>query len=142
MSNISFGEDLIAVLIAVGLISTFLVVLEDSIGHHRKMKESKDELKNLVITSNYLEKGGSKKNKDFDKLGVLSESEIRNSIDRLNSWNSKFGKIGLRIGSLNNEILYSTGDMSDSAKSVTLPIVYERNGEKNPAKIIFWRVES
>lgn len=139
MSNVTFGEDILLVMVAVGLISTFIVVLDESISAHRERIGRREELETLLVVSNYLEKEEISEGKPGVKMGVLDKGEIERKLTQFESWNPDFREVEIKVISFNQEILYGRGGKEPSNKSISLPVVYGRDDEMIPGRMVIWR---
>lgn len=140
MSQVTFGEDILAVLMAVGLISIFVVVLGSSFSGYQERCMSEGELRSLLRTSDYLRNGAFSKSEGKSELGLLSQEGIKEKIRQLELRSQEAGEIGVEITSLDHNILWEWGgERKDSTRSMIFPIAYEHKGKRIPARMIVWR---
>lgn len=138
MSQITVGEDVLTVLVAVGLISMFVLVLGSSFSAYRKGEKEEREERLLLMISNYIRNGLSSERVNGTEPGVLTRSELEESLPGLSE------RLGIEDVNIFVEIVSGEDDgifcwgrnTEDFNLSISTPIVYENETDRIPAKVI------
>ncbi len=128
MSQFSIGEDILGVLMIVGLFSLFFIVWSDSYLSHQEQELSRKKSKILLSISDYLRNGSLSENAE---PALINKKILENEISSLLT-NLEHEGIGLEVEIItqDGETVHSSGRRLESpVRSVSLPIIYEnRNG--------------
>ncbi len=130
------GEDLFGVVIAVGLISMFVVVWCNSFIAYRERHSALEESRILLSVSDYLVNGALPG--VSPEPGLVHEVMLeRRSANFTENLASSGLSVQTLIATLEGETLFrSNGVLDGSSVSVSLPIVYENCENRIPARLI------
>lgn len=129
-----------AVLIAVGLISTFIVTLGKSLSVQEEREKADERFQSLLSISDPLTSGVFSGGTRGAEPGLLSYKALKEKLPRTLEKMSQEGvQIQVKISSFGNEPLFEGGrERENLASSLSLPIVYEHENTKIPARISIW----
>ena len=133
----TLGEDLFSVLVAVGLISVFVVVFGNSFSTYRDYQDSCNDSKELLALSDYVRNGSHPSLRAESPIveGVRLEARLSDFLRDVVGTNSS---VRILIDGIMNEEFFRTEKKLDgSSRSVSLPIVYRGcDDELIPARLI------
>ncbi|KXA92473.1 hypothetical protein AKJ64_03065 [candidate division MSBL1 archaeon SCGC-AAA259E17] len=140
MSMVTFGEDMMAVLIATGLVLVFVTILGDSFSAHREKEDSVEKFQLFLTISDFL-RGGSFSGEDGGfEPGVLSREVLEEKLPQfLERLRRQCIRLRVEVVSLGGELIFSSeADKENFSRSLSVPVVYECKGKKIPAKMVVW----
>lgn len=138
MSQVTIGEDILGILIAVGLISVFCLVLGNSFSAYQEQRAAEERSQLLLTVSDFLRNGTFSRGGNETEPGLLNHTMLE---ERLPQFIERLGResteVRVKIVSLDHDLLFSWGKKKEElARSISVPVVYELKDEKVPARLI------
>lgn len=140
MSTVTFGEDMMAVLIATGLVIVFVTVLGDSFSAHRGREDSMEEFQLFLTISDFLRGGNFSSEGGGFGPGVLNREVLQEKLPQfVERLRRQCIRMRVEIVSFEGELLFgSEGEKENFSRSLSVPVAYECFGKKVPAKMVVW----
>ena len=106
MSQISLGEDILGVLLAVILISTFVIVLGNSYSRHKENEKEVEKTNNILYLSDLISYGTIKDNEYSSNPGIIQIEYLNGLKDSSELFYLYENRLRLKISSIEkNETL-------------------------------------
>ena len=136
MSQVTLGEDIFGVMVAVGLISVFVVVWGSSFATYRKYNKGFQESQFLLSVSNFVINGSHPDVRSEPAL--IRDRDFRKQLaDFFGDMRSCGEPIRVSVTSLQDATLFRSGETLDgSTRSVSFPVVYVKGNERFPVRLI------
>lgn len=136
MAQITFSQDIICLLIAVGLIISFFFLLGNSytIYHEEKSKERKNQ--RILKFFDFLRLNNGKKSSERESFGIINKDKLEENLEKILPRNIELKNIRVKA---ENKILFKLIKKSKKFdRSIKFPIIYENNEDKTPADLIMY----
>ncbi|KXB02407.1 hypothetical protein AKJ45_02020 [candidate division MSBL1 archaeon SCGC-AAA261F19] len=140
MAQITVGEDIFSTLIAVGLISTFVLVLSQSYSFQKEREELQEDLSLTLVISDHLKNEMLCRSGSGVHPGVICRPAFQENLPRFCKLLARKG-LGLRVEilTLNREPLLLYGvEPRDFARSISIPVVFQDETRRRPARMNVW----
>ncbi len=138
MSQLTFGEDIFAVLVSVSLILIFVFTVQNYLFLEEEIREERELSNYLRFVSNYVVNGDFSLSGDLYEPFVIDKRFLSEEFPYLAEKMKREGvKIQLKILSLNLNSIYEFGMGGENYdQSISMPIIYRQDNELIPARMI------
>lgn len=139
MSQMTLGEDIFTVLIAVGLISTFIVALAQFYCAKVELINIQNESRLALSTSDQLRNRVLSWDEGGPHPGVISSARFNEDLPKFSKILKREGLgLGVKLLALSGETLLLYGEPANFSRTLSFPVILQTKFRKRSCRMVVW----
>lgn len=135
----TLGEDIFTILVAVGLISTFIVALVQFYRASLELSDLQKESRSVLSISDQLRNQFFSHDKGGPHPGVISLAAFNEGLPRFSKFLEREGLgLSVKLEALNGETLLHHGEPANFSRSLSFPVILQKRFQKGSCRMIIW----